>query len=44
MSYMCPWKSYRHVLIPARKNWDRSARPSAFVRANSVFIQMEGTS
>ena len=36
-------KSDRHALIPIRKNWDSSARPSIFIRANVISLQMEGT-
>ena len=39
-----PWKMDWHALIPVRKNCDSSARPSAFVRANFISLQMEGTS
>ena len=39
----CPWNYDRHMLIPVRKNWESSARPSAFVRDNAISIQMEGT-
>ena len=40
----CPWNSYRHTLIPVRKNWESIASPSAFVRTNTISLQVEGTS
>ena len=36
----CPWNSYRHTLIPVKKNWYSSASPSAFVHANIIYLQV----
>ena len=33
-----------HALISVKKNWESSASPSTFVCANTISLQMEGTS